>query len=384
MIHLPDIESFVWWLAMYLPHANPSSSPIPTQLVAPVGCTLLTRVWLPYLDVAFIHSVADQLYRGHKLSERQYARVKKILTAQTAEIRSQGVQIFDVEQIPLKYGIRQVDRTKHANIIDGHIVLKFPFHEKIVDALRDAAVSSCGRIYWDVDSRVWKMELTEWNVVTAMCIADLYSFTVDPELRRMQEDINLVESQEYSITLEKGPDGYVVTNAADSLQAVIAPLRQDLMKLVDYSGLCSYSLSPTVVDEVVARYDDLPALALKTMVSLCISQRCSVSPSPVQNLGLIGQWATDVGRLPIVVYNPEKSSYTTVYEQLGAHFGWESIVLSKKDLNSTTKVLYTNKMLSGLPTKLLVSLVSVVHGPTKRAWVNQFEKVVYYSFIPGQ
>jgi hypothetical protein len=228
------------------------------------------------------------------------------------------------------------------------------------------------------------MELTEWNVVTAMCIADLYSFTVDPELRRMQEDINLVESQEYSITLEKGPDGYVVTNAADSLQAVIAPLGRDLMKLVDYSGLCSYSLSPTVVDEVVARYDDLPALALKTMVSLCISQRCSVSPSPVQNLGLIGQWATDVGRLPIVVYNPEKSSYTTVYEQLVDHFGWESIVLSKKDLTPTTKVIYTNKMLSGLPTKLLVSLVSVVHGPTKRAWVNQFEKVVYYSFIPGQ
>jgi hypothetical protein len=183
------------------------------------------------------------------------------------------------------------------------------------------------------------------------------------------------EQQPFEIKLVQQADGYIITNAANSLIEYINTRAggfglDNLVKLIDYAGLCGY-----IIDDAVK----VPSLALRY-----IGGKHAIHLEPSEdNLNMIFDYAEITDRYPICIYNP------TLFDLDLSRFEEGDIVRFDRNGKTSTseydpysvKVIYAQKIPTtwDFPVPLMVTTFEMMFGGKRMSWTNRAEKIIYYS-----
>jgi hypothetical protein len=366
----PDIESYIEFLAGYR---------------TPLGTAL--NSWSPHpviklatYDVTFVASVAEQtMTLNTPMSDRQAALSEKLVEKYARQMRQHNVE--QPNHKTYRYGIRVVDRSSGVFIKDDFLHFKFPFNNNIILQVKEFLKTSQGAVRWDMETKVWKFALTEYNLSWVVTLATSNSIPVDAEVRELFDRILEEEKTPFTFELRVGEDqlGYV-TNAPDSLNDYLASNVgfDNLFGLVDAAGVCGYTIAPEVEHAIASMHG-------KSFVKLCKSQSIDMTPNKYEVEDII-RWAINVGRLPICIYSPNFTK--PVMSQYTQFFAEDEIKILSPNMDMGLpvvidpgiKLVYTNRVIPNWEGRmpLLVSSANMMHGSSKRQMLDKAEKVVYY------
>jgi hypothetical protein len=152
----------------------------------------------------------------------------------------------------------------------------------------------------------------------------------------------------------------------------------DLYKLIDYAGVLGYTIDQEILDVFNSQYG-------KDFTDLC-SKRFIDYP-PGQPIGEIMEWVKVVNRYPICVYNP--NFIKSVPATFATYFEPDEIQIFDMKSDTTQdvitidpkiKLVYTNKVIPHWDGRipLLISYANLMHGTSKKAFLDKADKVVYY------
>jgi hypothetical protein len=270
---------------------------------------------------------------------------------------------------------RKMDRTKSVWIADDHIHVKFPYDNILIKDLQTFRETSQGRVHYDRDTKVWYLALTEYNVNWIVSWGDTNGFEVSNRVREIFYQILECEQQPFEIKLVQQGSGYTITNASNSLIDYINEQAggfglDNLIKLIDYAGLCGYTIDDAV---------KVPSLALRY-----IGGKHAIHLEPSENnLNMIFEYAEITNRYPVCIYNP------TLLDMDLSRFEESDVVRFDRNGKTPTseydpygvKVVYAQKIPAtwDFPVPLLVTTFEMMYGGKRMSWTNSAEKIIYYS-----
>jgi hypothetical protein len=275
-----------------------------------------------------------------------------------------------------------VNRVSSAYIGDGNMIcLKFPYSEQMINTIKACGKDSQGVVKWNPDNKEWQFALTEYNLSWVWAFASINKMTVDASVQELFELMTECEQTPYAIELRVDRNGAEITNAPTSMREWIEANIgfNDLYKLVDYAGIMGYSID----QEITAQFE---AAHGANFVKLCAARE--INHSAADSIDEVMEWAKTVDRFPICVFNPNFTKINTA--SYAKHFQIDEIqILDMKSaisdsepfvLDPKVKLVYTNKVLPNWEGRmpLLITYANLMHGATKRAFMNKAEKVVYH------
>jgi hypothetical protein len=363
MLTYPYVEDYLEYLAGY-----------------EVGITALimpnvTKISLARYDIQIVNSMANATAFGTALTDRQAELAVKLILKYRRQFVKLGIDISPVENPVFRMAPRKMDRTKSIWIADDRIYVKFPYDNILIKDLQTFRETSQGRAHYDRDSKVWYLALTEYNVNWIVPWGNNNGFEVDSRVREIFYQILECEQQPFEIKLVQQGSGYAITNAPDSLidyinEHVGGFNSDNLIKLVDYAGLCGYTIDDAV---------KVPTLALRY-----IGGKHAIHLEPSEdNLNMIFDYAEITDRYPICIYNP------TLLDMDLSRFEERDIVRFDRNGKTSTseydpygvKVVYAQKIPTAwdFPVPLMVTTFEMMYGGKRMSWTNRAEKIIYYS-----
>ena len=363
MLTYPTVEDYLEYLAGYEVGI--------TALIMPN----MTKISLARYDIQIVNSMANATMFGTALTERQAELAVKLVLKYRRQFAKLGIDVGPVEDPQYRIPPRKMDRTKSIWIADGKIHTKFPYDSNMIKDLQTFRESSQGRAYYDRESKIWYLALTEYNVNWIVTWGDANGFEVDNRVREIFYQILDCEQQPFEIKLVQQGSEYTITNAADSLTDYIKEHAggfglDNLVKLIDHAGLCGYA-----IDESIS----VPSMALRHIGS---KHAIHVEPSE-DNLNMIFEYAEITNRYPICIYNP------TLIDIDLSRFEERDIVRFDRNGKTPTseydpygvKVVYAQKIPAtwDFPVPLLVTTFEMMFGGKRMSWTQRAEKVIYYS-----
>jgi hypothetical protein len=375
MIVFPYIEDYLLFFSGRVDnHGKPSKNswetfPYPVQLAT--------------YDVKFVDSAADQIAplfgigTTRALTDKQANLLQHLIQKYERQLHKHGVDQPDHKNY--KYGTREVNRASELDIVDDKLVFRFPYSAARIEAIREFAKISEGKVAWDHEARVWKFALTEFNLSWVYTMASSDPTTlISPLVSSLFNEIVEVESRPYAIELDMDEEGNpTITNAPESMLDYVAAqgATGDLLKLLDLSGELAYTINPDLRSALVEAYGE-------TFVSFC-SQHSIDQTSVGNSLEPVIKWAIATNRLPIVVYNPNFAKHDK--ELFATYFApqeTQNIVStsSAKQLDPSAKYVYTTKTVQDWPGKipLLITYANLMHGASKKEFLSKAAKVCYF------
>ena len=183
------------------------------------------------------------------------------------------------------------------------------------------------------------------------------------------------EAKPYTMELCYSDNKLWVTNSTDGLDAYVAEhlggwAPENILRLVDWAPILGYTISSdianTIIDEFGTRF-----------WSLCANRQLKVDAPTSPNLVRdIAQYARAMDRFPIFVFEPDLSG--RLLTEFNKFFpGQIHTIETKRDIDYTAKVIYTNKIprqpVDRIP--LLVSSAGMLHGGDRQIWIQTAEKI---------
>jgi hypothetical protein len=274
---------------------------------------------------------------------------------------------------------RKMDRTRAVWLDGDCIVVKFPYDNDLIKELQNFREASQGRAWYDRDKKLWNLAITEYNVNWIIPWANGYGFEIDHQVQELFAQILECEKQPFEIKLVQQADRYAITNAATSLIEYIEQRggfgRDNLVKLIDYAGLCGYDIDDAIKNYCMEHYP----LAL---VAIGSKHSIHLPPSPA-HLNMIFDYAEITDRYPVCIYNP------TLFDIDLSRFEEEEIVRFDRNGKTKTsdydpyrvKVVYAGKIPStwDFPVPLMVTTFEMMFGGRKMDWTRRAEKIIYYG-----
>ena len=345
-----------------------------------VGITALimpnmTKISLARYDIQIVNSMANATMFGTALTERQAGLAVKLVLKYRRQFAKLGIDVTPVEDPQYRIPPRKMDRTKSIWTADGKIHAKFPYDTVLINNLQTFRESSQGRAYYDRDTKIWHLALTEYNVNWIVTWGDANGFKIDNAVREIFYQILECKQQPFEIKLVQQDSEYTITNAADSLIEYIKEHAggfslDNLVKLIDHAGLCGYAIDDSV---------KVPSLALRYIGG---KHTIHVEPSE-DNLNMIFDYAEITDRYPICIYNP------TLIDIDLSRFEERDIVRFDRNGKTPTseydpygvKVVYAQKIPAtwDFPVPLLVTTFEMMFGGKRMSWTRSAEKIIYYS-----
>jgi hypothetical protein len=343
-----------------------------TALITPHS---VNRISLARYDIAIVNSMASTTVFGTALTDKQAELAVKLILKYRRQFAKMGIDVAPVETPVFRLAPRKMDRTKAVWLDDDHIVVKFPYDNDLIKELQNFREESQGRAWYDRDKKQWNLAITEYNVNWILPWANGYGFDVDHHVREIFYQVLECEQQPFEIKLVQQADGYAITNAANSLIEYINTHAggfglDNLVKLIDYAGLCGY-----IIDDAVK----VPSLALRY-----IGGKHAIHLEPSEdNLNMIFDYAEITDRYPICIYNP------TLFDLDLSRFEERDIVRFDRNGKTSTseydpysvKVIYAQKIPTtwDFPVPLMVTTFEMMFGGKRMSWTNRAEKIIYYS-----
>ena len=329
-------------------------------------------------DVNFVTSVAEQVSQNKGLSDRQAALVERLILKYERQLAKRGVEQPDHRNY--RTPLREVDRSSSLTLReDNMLYLKFPFDNNKILTIKEFMKNSQGRVAWSKDDKAWTFGLTEYNVSWLVTFCKSHNIQVDEPVLGLFDAILEIEQTPFKIELQYVDGKLHIENAPDSMNDYIATSVgfKNIYALVDMAGALGYTVSEEIAQIMTAEHG-------APFMELCAGKDIDFVPKD-RKLEDIIEWAITVDRLPICVYNP--NFLVPDLTPFQKYFSDDEIEqISLKDpiddvlVDSRTKVVYTNKILSTWQGRmpLLITYANLMHGATKRGFLDQAEKVVYY------
>ena len=332
-------------------------------------------------DVSVLGSMSAATSENRSLTDRQAELAVKIILKYQRQLEKLSIDVSPVENPQFRHPLRTIDRRRILDIVDDHILLKFPYETKLIDSVRELAKISEGTWRFDSASKSWVLAITETNVVAADGFARNNQFEIAPAFTKLTEKVLACESVPYEIKLVRTEDGYTITNAAPGLTDYINnyfgfhPSNIDL--LVDNSAILGYTVDRQVEEEIVNKYSP-------RVYNLMQAKEIKFAPTlDAEVITDVIQYAKITGRYPIYIYEPDMSD--RLYNNfVKPNFNDDEVyrTMTLKEVTPTIrpKVIYFNKFHVSWqqPIPLLISGQGMMHGGEKSLLLQNAEKVVYF------
>lgn len=369
---LPDIETYIEFIAGYRDKTGKQVAYWPDP-----------KLILASYDVGFVTTVASQtIEQGIAMSHKQAALSERLIEKYGKQLRRHGIEQPTYKIYRL--GQREVTHINKVLIVDGMIHFKFPFNERIIADVKTFVKESQGKVRWSKEDKAWIIAITEFNVNWVVSYAYHHKIEVDPAVQEMYNLILETEKTPFSIELciNDNKELYI-SNAPESLnEYIIKHVGFDnILTLVDMSGALGYKVSKEISDLMTSEYSE-------GFMKLCADKVIDFVPTKNNNNTLeeIIEWAIRVDRLPICVYNPNfLKPDLTVYQKFFKDdeiqvLGMKETIKDTIILDPKIKLVYTNKILAEWEDRmpLLITYANLLHGVTKKKFLDAAEKVVYY------
>lgn len=349
----PYLEEYIEFIAGYRSVDGKTYS-LFEQLPVPIN--------LARYDEEFIQSVSEQtnnqlgfyfpaskktLAYTDKQAELAYKIVDKY-RRQLSKLKPSVIVPENVKDLPLKHGLRNIDRNKTVTLEDDWIIVKFPFDKSFIYQLKTQAKEGHGTVTFDPEKKRWKLAKTEYmlNWIMAVCSS---TFFIDDEIKTMYQKLQEVEKNPFKIELDIVNNTPVISNIPHSMLEYINThlgglTLENLIILVDNSPVLGYTISDIVKEVISIQYPEC--------MDLLFTRRAFVDKSQLSIDGII-KYATLTNRLPVYMYDNGLSKIKT-----------DNIVYLSR---ATKHVVHP---------KLLVSTSNMMIGSRKESWVLNSEKFI--------
>ena len=331
-------------------------------------------------DVRVIDKMSEQVMAGIALTERQAELAQKLILNYRRQLAHKGVDVDPVKKPVYRNPLRTLDYTSRLTIEDNLLCLKFPYQTHLIEQLRSFAKESQGTCRWSRDDRLWKVDLTEYNLNWVHTFATINKFEIDYEVDKLVKLLLAVEETGYSIELTVVDNNLQLNNAPDSLvqyvnQHIGELTFDNLLKLSDYSSILGYTLNNSLSTAIAQEYG-------YRFLHLLTNKELKLDPGSMfveDNFSSIIDYAIMCDRLPVYVYEPDLNF--RLLKKLQEMFDENEILEIKNKrvpelIDSKVKVVYSVKPFShSLP--LLVSAMGMIYGGEKELMMQQAEKIVY-------
>lgn len=329
-------------------------------------------------DVSIVESMAFATnFQQTALTDRQAALAVNLILKYRRQFASIGIDVSPVENPVYRKPVRTIDRQKSIWIENDKILVRFPYSELLIKNLKDINVNGQGSAKFDNTSKTWKVDITEYTVNYLVTMGQTNGFTICPELLTMFELVLECEVVPYEIKLIETPEGYTVTNAADSLLDYInTHLGNDLIRLIDAAGVLGYT-----VDEKLLNKTDLGRDSILSKIALEHELHLEQEDNTFND---ILDYAEMTNRYPVCIWNPNIMANDDL-----SRFKPEEIVFFDQNGKTATsnydpynvKLVYARKIPDSwtFPIPLLVSTQQMMYGGRKLNWLNLAEKIIYVS-----
>ena len=307
----------------------------------------------------------------------------KIVLKYRKQLANLGIDVDPVENPQYRLSIRVIDRVRRVYVDHDSIALKFPYDPTLIDSIRELAKISQGAWRFDSgDDKVWRLGITETNVVAANGFAKNNNFEIDSEFEELVQLVTDCETQPYEIKLVDTPNGLTVTNAANSLTEYINNWcgfdYGNIEQLVDVAPSLGYTVDKEIEEQIVAKYSP-------RVYNLMTAYESKFSPTVHDDVAKdIIDYADITNRYPIYVYEPNLSGHLLdgfVNANFTSDDVYRATLLKEEPITVGKKVIYFHKFHTSWtqPVPLLISGQGMMHGGEKSMLLQRAEKVVYFA-----
>jgi hypothetical protein len=338
-------------------------------------------VSLARYDVGIVNSMASSTIEGKSLTDKQAELAIKIVLKYRKQLEKIGIDVGPAEEPKFRLGIRTIDRRRILYVENDHIVLQFPYDTKLIDDIRDLAKISQGAWRFQQEPKVWKLAITETNVVAAHGFAINHQFEIADDFKSYLQSVIDCEAIPYEIKLTKHNGQLSITNAAASLVSAINNYcgfdSSNIDILVDESAVYGYSVDKSIEEDIVERHGP-------RIYNLMTAKESKFNPNGSTDVfeDLV-RYAEITNRYPIYVYEPDLSGrlFNNFVEQYFEQDDvYRATTLKKESDIVEKKVVYFHKFHTSWaqPIPLLVSGQGMMYGGEKSMLLQQAKKIVYF------
>jgi hypothetical protein len=338
-------------------------------------------VALARYDVKVLDSMSQSTQCHNALTDRQAELACKIILKYRKQLASKLIDVSPIEYPKFRMPLREIDRTCSLNLEDGNLILKFPYDVKLIESMRELSKMSNGRWSFDRDRKVWRIGLTEPNVIAAHGFATINQFVIGTSVNDLVKKIIEAEQIDYKIQLTDCNGSYEIKNAPPSLLQYLNNNvdLNNIIELVDYAPILYYDVDSTIEEYVTTQYSG-------RIFNLLSTSEIKFAPTSLdtQLFDDIVKYCDITNRYPIYVYEPDMSDklYNNFVQK---YFSDKEVVkltnTKNLDITDTTKVVFFNKYNAhwnnDIP--LLISSVGMMHGGEKTMLLQRAKKVVYFA-----
>lgn len=339
-------------------------------------------VSLARYDVQILSSMSQATQTGKQLTDRQAELAVKLILKYRKQLEKLDIEVTPMESPKFRLGIRQIDRRRLLYVENDKIILKFPYDTKLISDIRDLAKISQGRWMFDSNARLWRLAITETNVVAAHGFAINHNFEIASDFLNYLNMVLECEKKSYQIKLVEKDNILEITNAPSSLVQAISNLggfhSSNITTLVDNASIYGYEIDYAIEKKIISKYSP-------RIFNIMASKEIKFEPNvPDEVVNDIAKYVELTERYPIYVYEPDLS------DRLFNNFVLQNFdaaeIYRVKDLKAEIptvhkKVIYFNKFKAewNQPIRLLISGQGMMHGGEKSLLLQRAEKIVYFA-----
>lgn len=334
-------------------------------------------------DVDVLTSMSEASANNKALTEKQGKLLCNILLKYQRQLASKSIDVSPVENPVWRLPLRKMDYTRSLSLKDDKIAVRFPFNTKLIDEMKAFRSQSQGGSSFDREAKVWMVALTEYNLNWLYAWASNNDFIIDSELTKLNDMILEMEKTPHAIELCYGETQLEITNAPSTLIEYIESnvggfSHDNLLPLIDSSSILGITVEDGLADAVDAEWGArFKTLALNKEVRVNPQ-----SPNLVDDISSIFEYAVEVNRLPVVIYEPDMSGrlLAHVKNQYPDEEVFETRSKKYVEIPSTAKFVYiTNTLRSMERIPMLVTSVGMIYGGDKQLMTQRSEKIVFVA-----
>lgn len=333
-------------------------------------------------DTDVLDSMSQATHNGQALTERQGELACKLILKYQRQLAAKMVDVTPVEKPVWRVPLRKMDYSKRLYINNGWLLIKFPYNQKLIEAVREFKSSSQGSCEFNYENKVWTLGLTEYNLNWAYSWAHQHDFEISQEITDLFNKIVDTEKNNFGINLVYTDTGLDITNCPNSLREYITENLggfgvDNLLKLLDAAGSLGVDIDDDLAQAVIREYG--PRF-------LCIAQNRELrivpeSRTAEDDFASVLDYADQVGSFPVVIYEPDLSM--KLLNRLQSLRPADSIMTVNGRVDSVPegiRYIHTVKPLRSLQSiPLLISGAGMVFGADKQTMLQCARKIVYVA-----
>lgn len=324
-------------------------------------------------DEPIVTSMSEQIARSQGFTDKQAALAHKIVIKYRKQWIAAGYDVAHLENTPAyRLPCRIVDRSQRIDLQDREILIRFPYNQDLISALRSCVETIPGRLMFDSQRRLWTCPAVEPRLIWAKEFGAKYNFEFGVEFD--QRITELLATPDYAIELDIDQDQVIIRNAESTLLDYINERIgldiNNLVRLVDAGSTLAYSINARVRDQVQGH-------------ALFYASEHNETYEVEPDLAPVIEYATLTQRWPIYVY---ESGSNSIREKLQQLFTAEEMLTAglHRPIPPTVRCVYfTNWKQAPEHMPLLITSHTLAIGHRRQQLRQTAEKIVYFTHQPN-